>query len=217
MYEETVTDFQFEQFVESTSMPGMMDDLEMIREESPKELTKDSRGFGIAALVSVLAGVGLFLGMNAGQLGLGSVFGWGDMVGALLLGGVGALGYGLVKGFRKIFRKKNLNLPALQIRRKTPKSIDARTRSQSTTIKAKETFRPNKRLRKSRHDRVFLGVSGGLAKHSGISSSLIRLAFIAAFAITGGTAAVIYMALGLFLPNDVPGGTPDPGGRRIGR
>lgn len=217
MYEETVTDFQFEQFVESTSMPGMMDDLEMIREENPTELTRDNRGFLIAGVISALAGVGLFLGMNAGALGLSSLMPSENWIPAVVMGGVAALGYGLIKGFRKVFRRKNLNLPSLQIRRKTPKSIEAR-RQQSTaprtrTFSASEAYRPNNKLAKSKSDKVFLGVAGGLAKHSGISSSLIRLAFIAAFAITGGSAALIYMALGLFLPNEVNTLPPRPGQR----
>lgn len=205
MYEESVNEYHFDQFVESNSLPGMMDDLEVIREETPEELKRDNRAFYTTGIISILAGLGLVVGMNADKLGLGGLIPSGDIIPWVLFGGVAALGFGLIKGFRKIFRRGNLNLPALQIRRKTlpnqPPEIRRRRNQQTAPPILQETFRPNRKLRKSLKNRVFLGVAGGLAEHSGISATLIRLLFIAGFAISGGAAAVIYLALGLFLPN----------------
>ncbi len=210
MYQESINHYNFEDFVESTSMPGMMDDLELIAEEAPEELKKDNRGFRTAGILSILAGVALFLGMNLEALGLADIIPAQNVIPFVLAAGIGALGFGLVKAFRKIFRRKNLNLPSLQIRRKTPAHISAREGQARQRRRAmappalpkQETFRRNRRLSKSLKDRVFMGVAGGLAKHSGISSSLIRLLFIGLFAISGGTAAFIYILLGMFLPNE---------------
>ena len=212
MYQESINHYNFEDFVESTSMPGMMDDLELIAEEAPEELKKDNRGFRTAGIISILAGIGLFVGMNLDKLGLADLVPAQAAIPYVLAAGIGALGFGLIKAFRKIFRRKNLNLPSLQIRRKTPAHISAREgqnqqrkRARQTTPPAlprQETFRPNRRLAKSRTDKVFMGVAGGLAKHSGISSSLIRLLFIGLFAISGGTAAFIYFLMGMFLPTE---------------
>lgn len=204
MYQESINNYNFEDFVESTSMPGMMDDLELITEEAPEELKKDNRHFRTAGIISILAGIGLFVGMNLDKLGLGEFISTSQAIPFVLAAGIGALGFGLIKGFRKIFRKKNLNLPSLQIRRKTPAHISAREAQQRYTsppsLPRQETFRRNRRLSKSSKDRVFMGVAGGLAEHSGINPSLIRMLFIGLFAISGGTAAFIYMLLGMFLP-----------------
>ncbi len=206
MYQESINHYNFEDFVESTSMPGMMDDLELITEEAPEELKKDNRAFRIAGLISILSGIGLFIGMNLDKLGLADIISAKAAIPFVLAAGIGALGFGLVKGFRKIFRKKNLNLPSLQIRRKTPAHISAREaegrqrKGTPPSIPTQETFRRNRKLSKSNKDRVFMGVAGGLAEHSGINSSLIRMLFIGLFAISGGTAAFIYILLGMFLP-----------------
>ncbi len=203
MYQESINHYNFEDFVESTAMPGMMDDLELITEEAPEELKKDNRAFRTAGLISILAGIGLFVGMNLDKLGLGEFISTTQAIPYILAAGIGALGFGLIKGFRKIFRKKNLNLPSLQIRRKTPAHISAREAQQRRTppaVPRQETFRRNRKLAKSLKDRVFMGVAGGLAQHSGINSSLIRMLFIGLFAISGGTAAFIYILMGMFLP-----------------
>lgn len=205
MYQESIQNYNFDDFVESTSMPGMMDDLELITEEKPEEMKKDNRSFRIAGIVSALAGLGLFLGMNASAFGLDTLFDAKDAIPAILITGIAALGFGLVKGFKRIFRKGNINLPSLQIRRKTPAHISAREgqrqRQQPPAVPREETFRRNRKLSKSYKEKVFMGVAGGLAEHSGISVSLIRMLFIGAFAFSGGTAAVIYVLLGMFLPS----------------
>lgn len=204
MYEESVNEYHFDQFVESNSLPGMMDDLEVIREETPEETKRDNRAFYTTGILSILAGAGLLIGMNAETLGIADLIPSDKIIPYVLFGGIAALGYGLIKGFRKIFRRRNLNLPTLQIRRKTLKNQprqQQRRQQQTPPPIIQEAFRPGRKLRKSIANRVFLGVAGGLAEHSGISATLIRLLFIAGFAISGGAAAVIYLALGFFLPN----------------
>ena len=201
-------------------MDGMMDDLELIREEAPEELERDNRSFMISGIIATLAGIGIFLGMNADKLGLSAIKE--DFFPFVVMAGIGALSFGLVKGFRKIFRKGNLSLPSLQIRRKTTPNHKATTKRGGLFSRpanfAREAFRrPNRKLAKSNSNRVFMGVAGGLAEHSGMSSSLIRLLFIGAFAISGGAAAFIYFALGIFLPvknNAQPNLPPPPQNNR---
>lgn len=182
---ETVQHFNYDQFIESSALPEV-GNTDIVQEEEPVQLKRDNRAFAIAGGLSILAGAGIFLASNFG-LGLTA------LVPAMIGTGIAALGFGVVKAFRKIFRKKNLNLPSLQIRRKTERQAKPK-------VQAVETYRPGKKLAKSLTDRVFMGVCGGLAEHSGLSSSMIRMLFIAAFAFSGGTAAVGYMLLGLFLP-----------------
>jgi phage shock protein C len=55
-------------------------------------------------------------------------------------------------------------------------------------------------LKKSKTDRVFLGVCGGIAKSTNIDSPIIRLAFIFGTIFTGSILFWIYLLLGIVLP-----------------
>lgn len=55
------------------------------------------------------------------------------------------------------------------------------------------------RLRKSREERVLLGVAGGLADYFSVDPVLVRLAFIL-LAFAGGLGAIAYIALALLMP-----------------
>jgi phage shock protein PspC (stress-responsive transcriptional regulator) len=58
-------------------------------------------------------------------------------------------------------------------------------------------------LKRSRTDRIFLGVCGGIGKALGIDANLVRLVW-AAFSISSiGMGVLIYVALGLLLPEEV--------------
>lgn len=216
MYEESINEYHFDQFSESYDMPGMMDDLEVHQEQAPEELKKESRQFAVAGTISVLAGLALFVGMNLDKIGLGGLLSTGFLEAItpfVVIGGIGALGYGLIKGWRRIFRKKSLNLPKLLIRRRFNKNERREQRrrnanprwnqniNQVEQVLNRATYQPsdNRRLARS-NNKVFLGVAAGLAENSNISVSLIRLLFIGAFAVSGGFAAVLYVLLGIFLP-----------------
>ncbi len=57
-------------------------------------------------------------------------------------------------------------------------------------------------LRRSRRDRVFLGVCGGLAEFFGISAFWFRLAFLIAL-IPGGVPGIgVYLLLWLIVPSE---------------
>jgi phage shock protein PspC (stress-responsive transcriptional regulator) len=56
-------------------------------------------------------------------------------------------------------------------------------------------------LRRNRHDRIVLGVAGGLADYLVIDSLLIRLFFVVT-AFAGGAGLLAYAALAIFLRED---------------
>jgi len=58
------------------------------------------------------------------------------------------------------------------------------------------------RLAKNSHDKMIFGVCGGLAKATGIDSSLIRLGFVVGAVFTGSILFWIYLLLGIVLPID---------------
>jgi phage shock protein PspC (stress-responsive transcriptional regulator) len=57
-------------------------------------------------------------------------------------------------------------------------------------------------IKKSKSDRVFLGVCGGLAESTGIDAPIIRLGFILGTIFTGSILFWIYLLLGIVLPID---------------
>jgi phage shock protein C len=57
-------------------------------------------------------------------------------------------------------------------------------------------------LSKSKKDRVFLGVCGGISKWSGIDSPIVRLMFIFGTIFTGSVLFWIYLVLGLVLTTE---------------
>jgi phage shock protein C len=62
------------------------------------------------------------------------------------------------------------------------------------------------RLRRSESDRVLAGVAGGVAQRFGISSTLVRLAWVLSV-LFGGLGILAYLILWLVLPKD-PTHTP---------
>lgn len=57
----------------------------------------------------------------------------------------------------------------------------------------------NKKLYRSRKDRMIAGVCGGLAEHFGVDSTWIRLIFVILF-FAGGSALLIYAIMWLIVP-----------------
>lgn len=188
MEEETVQHYDYYEFLSGYSMPSSEDLDLMEREETtlPEEIKVDNRRFWFAGIVSAIAGAGIFTASNFGILS--------DALPWFIGAGVIGLGIGMVRTFKKIFSKKTLTLPKLELRRKSEKTF-------ANAMNALGITQENKGLSKSERDKVIMGVCGGLGKNSGISSSLIRAIFIAAFAFSGGTAIFIYFALALFLPS----------------
>jgi phage shock protein PspC (stress-responsive transcriptional regulator) len=73
-----------------------------------------------------------------------------------------------------------------------------------------QSLRQSFPLKRSRRDRFFLGVCGGLGKKLGVDSNLVRLVWAAVSVGTGGMAAVAYLVIGLLLPEETPLPTNGP-------
>jgi len=63
-------------------------------------------------------------------------------------------------------------------------------------------YRQSKRLMRSRSDKKWAGVCGGLAKYFGISATVVRFIFIAAFFMGWGTSLLVYIGLSLAMPKE---------------
>lgn len=82
-----------------------------------------------------------------------------------------------------------------------------RSKSSSHTSSASMDFdsygyRHSRKLMKSRSDKKWAGVCGGLAKYFGISSTVVRFIFVAAFFMGYGTSLLIYLGLALAMPKE---------------
>lgn len=58
-----------------------------------------------------------------------------------------------------------------------------------------------KRLMRSRDDRMLAGVAGGLAEHLNMDTTLIRLIFVV-LTLAGGPGLLIYLILWLIMPDE---------------
>ena len=65
-----------------------------------------------------------------------------------------------------------------------------------------------KRLHRSRRDRVVAGVCGGLGEYFGVDPTVVRLAFVAV-ALAGGASVLAYIVLAIVLP-EATGDEPAP-------
>ena len=61
---------------------------------------------------------------------------------------------------------------------------------------------PQYRLRRSRTDRMLGGVCGGRAQSLGADAALLRVVLVALTLITGGAAAVVYLAAWALAPEE---------------
>lgn len=87
--------------------------------------------------------------------------------------------------------------------------LDSRSKGRSaSSAKSRNldsfALRQSKKLYKSRSDRKWAGVCGGLAKYFGISSTVIRLLFIITFFAGSGTSLLVYLALAIALDKEPP-------------
>jgi phage shock protein C len=186
MVEETVSHYNYEEFLNGYALSGTADLDLMEREdnEPPAQLKRDNRRFVFGGILALLAGAGIFAVSNLGIF----TETWPYLLGA----GIAGVAAGTLQLLGRVFQKKSLDLPKLELRRKAERANQ----------NAMNTFaQPRRGLAKSDTDRVIMGVCGGLAEHSGISPTLIRALFIFAFAVTSGVAAFFYFGIGLILPS----------------
>lgn len=78
--------------------------------------------------------------------------------------------------------------------KKGRRKSSARTRAYSVSSSQK--------MMRSRTDKYLSGVCGGLAKHLGISSTVIRIIFLAALFLGYGSFVLVYIALSIIMPKE---------------
>ncbi|MEL6135603.1 MAG: PspC domain-containing protein, partial [Bacteroidota bacterium] len=205
----------------------LYDDIEKIREIEEEE-EKDQNGkLGSAGMMALVAGVTVLVGSIITQtIGLPELFT--QIIEVIVPAiGFGAMAYGFIKMINLAFRRKELNFPALNVYRKTkptPPPTSDRTRTSARNPRSASTAReryqqrararsyqtqtdPNRKvLRRSRTNRVFSGVAGGLAEYTNISVTLIRFAFIVGIFMGFPIPIFIYLLLSIVLPANFDGG-----------
>jgi phage shock protein C len=192
----------------------MYDDIERIREIEEAEEKDQNNKLSFAGLMALIAGTALLVITIAGSLFPANILEFLRVF--MQIAGFGALGYGFYKMLKLVFREKELNFPALNVYRKTkPAAATAGAATQEKTTdtdtfssaqnrnysRKPRTYNNNRReLRRSRTNRVFSGVAGGLAEYFGVSSALLRFAFILSIFATSGSSIFLYLLLSIILP-----------------
>ncbi len=114
---------------------------------------------------------------------------------ALLIG----VGYVLLRYTGRGMRW-NVNDAATRVKSEVNGKMPTKEGMKSGMRQARQQFP----LKRSRTDRIFMGVCGGIAQKLGIDANLVRLIW-AAFSIGSiGMGVLIYVLLGLFLPEERP-------------
>lgn len=67
-----------------------------------------------------------------------------------------------------------------------------------------------KRIMRSKNDRMLLGVAGGLAQYLAIDPVFVRLFFVVMGLASFGHVALLYLLLALLMPDDQPAATVNP-------
>lgn len=207
----------------------MYDDVERIREREEEAERNENDKLSFAGMMALVAGISMVV---VGIIGNIIPDNFTELLNVgLPIVGFGALGYGFYKILKLAFRKKELEFPTLNVYRKTKqkarpsqrtsaRDASSRTRTRTTTSQTtsdpREAYRTRtyrrrtrtasgqkKTLSRSRINRVFSGVAGGLAEYTGVSSNLIRFAFVMGMFLTGGFPIIfIYLLLSIILPPD---------------
>lgn len=172
--------------------------------EIEEELVKSESGkISIAGVMALAAAAGLLV-----VGGMQSIIGAGflDALHALFyVVGTGAAFYGVAKTIRMATRK-NLDLPSLSVLRKTvAQNVGQRTETtyqQQNKGSYSPTQQQSRQLRRSRKERVFTGVAGGLAEYMGISPALVRFFFIFSLFATSGASFFAYLLMSIILPKN---------------
>lgn len=61
---------------------------------------------------------------------------------------------------------------------------------------------PMKRLTRSSHDKMLMGVGGGLARYLDIDPTLVRIGLAVAGFFSMGTALIVYFVVALIMPEE---------------
>lgn len=188
---------------------------------------EEETGKGIWNIATISGMVMLFMGLSFVLQWIGLPIGEGfanfiqGFIGALpVIGGalVTLVGFGFLVGDRKKERKfKREKKKRTRTKRQSYSDIpggetasrlsndldeDFKSSSSGTTDFDAYGYRHTKKLMKSRSDKKWAGVCGGLAKYFGISSTVVRFIFVAAFFMGYGASLLVYFGLSLAMPKE---------------
>jgi phage shock protein C len=160
------------------------------------ELNERSLGVGAKLLIGLglvwlLANLGILPPLWDAFWTVMSVFFWP----ALLIG----IGYLLLRGTGAT-NEWRLNLNGWRNRVRT----DIKTPSREDLAGSFQSLRARIPLKRSKRDRVFMGVCGGIGKKVGIDANLVRLIWAAVSIGSIGMGVLFYVGLALLLPEEQP-------------
>lgn len=159
-------------------------------EESPAESKSDGAKV-VGVILIVIALIWL-----AGRFGLNHMFivpwGW---VGPIAL---------VALGIAMLLRPTTHSAPETAAAAEAEEAQKASKAAKEESAKAlgDTSSEPRRQLRRSRYDRVLFGVCGGIAKHMNTDSTLVRVLFAIATVFSAGLVIIIYLFLGLVLPEE---------------
>lgn len=139
----------------------------------------------LAGVVYLLTEIGVW--SNPALLGAGAALPW------ILGAGVILLGFGVLT-----WRSSSSS----ETDRSTKKAVDANTGETKVVEEPKKT-RP-KRLTRSRTDKKFLGVCGGIAEYLNLDPTLVRIAFVIGVISSFGPLVLAYFGLAFVMPKEPP-------------
>lgn len=157
---------------------------------------------------ALLQMVGLSIGPN-----LTGLVGFLPLVGGIL---ISLVGFGFLVGDRQKKGKKNKKVEydfedpsfkddfSLENDLNYSSSKQKKGKGQSRDRLEDFALHQPKKLYKSRTDKKWLGVCGGLARYFGISSTVVRLLFVVTLFAGSGASLLIYLALAITLDKEPP-------------
>lgn len=145
----------------------------------------------LSGLSLILAGIIYLLSelevWAAPLFGLGAALPW--LVGVLVI----LLGFGILS-----WRSSGSS----DEQKRTKKAVDANTGEPK--VVEEPTKSKKKRLTRSRTDKKFLGVCGGIAEYLNLDSTLVRIAFVIGVISSAGPLIVAYFGLAFVMPKEEP-------------
>jgi len=140
----------------------------------------------LAGIVYLLTEIGVWA--DPALLGLNAALPW--LIGIFVI----LVGFGVLT-----WRPSNSSDDA---ERTTQKAVDANTGETKVVEGPKKTAK--KRLRRSRTDKKFLGVCGGIAEYLNLDPTLVRIAFVIGVISSFGPLVLAYFGLAFAMPKEEP-------------
>lgn len=140
----------------------------------------------LAGIVYLLTEIGVW--SNPALLGIGAALPW--LVGVLVI----LIGFGVLT-----WRPSGSSADSQS---ETKKAVDAETGETKVVEEPKKA--DNKRLTRSRTDKKFLGVCGGIAEYLNLDPTLVRIAFVIGVISSFGPLVLAYFGLAFAMPKEPP-------------